>query len=232
MEKVMIAAPINSVKDYCLDDFIKTISSLDYVDKQLYLVDNSDNLNYHVENVILKYGVDCDWVNPKSKKSKEIITESQNLIRKKFLMSDCEYLLFIEQDITPPSNILLELISYQSQVSVARYFLGTNAYPIHLIGTEIEKTFGKETNRNISTMEDFIFYGKENTPSEMFGFGVILFHRDILRQTSFFTDTNSKAHSDTSFYFFLKDRGIKVNVHNVICKHNNSDWSKIKNYIN
>lgn len=227
MEKVLVGTPISDKKAYCIDEFISNCNNFSYLNREHYFVCNSTNIYWHAKNIVTKYGIDTDWVNPIGKRSVDYITESQNKIRKKFLEGDYTHLFLLEVDIFPKQNIIEELLSYDAPVAIARYFLGNLRFPIHTIGSEIEKNYGKITNRNISTEENFFEYGSGKTRSSMFGFGQIMICRDLVERTPFFIDEGSVSHSDSSWWMWLGEQGIMPAIHDEIAPHKNSDWGYI-----
>ncbi len=193
-------------------------------------MDNSDDMNWHVHNIILKWGLNCDHISPKGKRNNEVMTECQNKIREKAIQENFDYLLFVECDIFPKHDIIQSLLAYQSPIATARYFIGTDEQT-HLISTEIEQSFGKATNRNMPMQETFIEYGTGKTKSNMQGFGVILIHADILKEHKFFINQDSPDHADSNFWFSMKDLGIVPAIHDEICEHRNKNWNEVSNYL-
>jgi hypothetical protein len=232
MERVLVGAPINKAKHYCLDDYLRQCLSLTYLNADFYFVDNSADSNYHLDEIVSK-GWDCDYVAPNNRRNCEYICESQSAIRHRVLTGGYDYLMFIEEDIEVPVNIIEQLISYRSPVVACNYFIN-HGNRAHLLKTEIEHpAFGKFTNRNIDQMGGFVEHGRQPKyqKSSFYGFGCTMIHRDILEQYPFMVMSDDEAHSDTVFYFKLYENGVIPVLHPLILKHNNSDWRDIKDHV-
>lgn len=224
--KVLVGSPINERKAYCMDDYLTHCCNLTYPNKKFYFVDNSENRDWHVDNVIAK-GFDCDYVNPKGRTNQQYICISQNAIRQKAIEENFDFLLFIECDIFPKKNIIEEMISYDEKVVACNYFIGQRENS-HLLKTEIEKTtFGNYTNRNINDAEGFLDYVGNKKRSSMFGFGCCLIRRDVFTKFRFHVNSYDRSHADTPFYFDLWEAGIEPICHPEIVRHMNSSWKKV-----
>lgn len=230
--KVLVACPINSVKNYCLDAYLQQCLNLTYPNKEVYLVDNSADEKWHIENIVAK-GWDCDYVAPRGRRNCEYLCESQNKIREKALTGNFDYLLFIECDIEVPLTITEQMLAYDESVVACNYFIN-HGDKAHLLKTEIEApVFGNLTNRNIDQLQGFMEHGRPQSESNssFFGFGCTLIRRDILERFPFYVFPDDPSHSDTIFYFELYEAGIKTKLHDVIVKHNNSSWADIKDHV-
>ncbi len=222
--KVLVAAPVNERKKYCLAEYLQNCIELTYPNKEFYFVDNSEDVNFHVDEIIAN-GWDCDYISPIGKRHQDFITISQNIIRKKAIEENFDYLLFLECDIFAPSNIIEQLISYHAPVVSVQYFIG-EVENARLLKMEIEpKTFGRYTNRNIFQDEGFLeTKGNGKSRSSMNGFGCCLIHKSVLELFPFTVQPNDVSHSDSHYYFQLHEAGIKTTIHPVIVKHKNQSW--------
>jgi hypothetical protein len=223
--KVLVGCPVNSRKQYCLDDFITQCRNLTYYNKELYFVDNSEDSTFHVKQFLMQ-GFNCDYISPKKHTNQEYITISQLKIRDKALKENFDYLLFLECDIFCPLNIIEQMIAYNKPIVAAQYFIG-GVKDTRILKTDIEESvMGLMVNRDIKKYEGFMEHGR-NTRSKMFGYGCTLIHRDILKKYPFRIKRNDPSHSDTLFYFDLYRDKQKVQVHPVTMEHHNSSWHKI-----
>jgi hypothetical protein len=223
--KVLVAAPINERKSYCIEDYLQNCSELTYPNKEFYFVDNSSNPEWHIENVVSQ-GYACGYVQPFGR-NQDFITLSQETIRHFAIKNNFDYLFFKEADVIVPSNIIEEMVSYQSPVVSANYFIGQGEKARLMMMEISDNEFGITTNRNMLTEESFLDYVWQENRSDMHGFGCLLIHRSIFTQFAFHVLPNDTSHSDITFFFDLNQAGIKTVSHPVIVKHLNSKWDSI-----
>lgn len=223
--KVLVAAPINERKSYCIEDYLVNCSELTYPNKQFYFVDNSKDQHWHIENII-REGYKCDYVEPFGR-NQDYITLSQETIRHYAIKNNFDYLFFKEADIITPPDIIEEMVAYNALVVSANYFIGQGEKSRLMMMEIDDNPLGITTNRNMLTEETFLDYVWQEHRSNMHGFGCLLIHRNIFTQIHFHVLPNDDAHSDTIFFFDLHEAGVSVTNHPVIVKHLNSKWDKI-----
>lgn len=224
--KVLVAAPINERKSYCIEDYLENVSKLTYPNKGYFFSDNSERFMWHREMVVSQ-GYNCGWVTWQRGRNQDYICASQNQIRGKAIRDGYDFLYMQEVDIFTPHDIIEQLISYNAPVVSAQYFIGQKNN-VRLLKMEIENPdYGIYTNRNISATEGYLEQATGESRSSMFGFGCVLIKREIFERFPFRVDKNDVSHSDTFFYMDLHEQGIKVTLHNVFVTHKNSSWDKV-----
>lgn len=222
--KILLSAPTSIIKDYIFLDWYLYVSNLTYQNYDIYIVDNSHDFTYHQE--LRRFGIDIDYVNPKGKKSVDYITESQNLIREKFLKGNYDYFFSLEVDIFPPRNIIEKLLSDKKDIVSVPYFLssGYNTYFI------TQYFFKDKRGKLFSDIPDFEYafdkFRGDVHQSYANGIGCTLIKRHILEKLKF--RTNGKVHSDTLLY---EDIFKILKIPNfidtsTILVHHNSDWGE------
>lgn len=110
--KVLIGIPTNDGKDYCLDEFIESIKNIDYPNKEIIVMDSSDD-PMHAE-IIRKKGFNVVHVTATDYVDK--ILKSRNAIRTYFLSKDFDYLLFISSDTFVPEDALKNLVKHAQDI--------------------------------------------------------------------------------------------------------------------
>lgn len=228
-QKVLVGAPVNQNKEYCRERYIETVKSLTYPYYDVYCCDNSADNQYHARNFVM-CGINCDWVNPHGKRNVQYVLESQQAVVNKALTGNYDYLLFLEEDIVPPSNIIEQLISYNKPFVTARYFVrsGTDS---QLLEMEIEDVmFTTYTNRMVWQTESFLDFGTDKKKFGMYGIGCALISMEVLQKIPLTVIEGENSHADTPLYFQLYESGIPVTVHQLIVQHNNSNWLNVKDY--
>lgn len=110
-KKYFIAVYTNKVKEYCDDKFFTNLCNLSYTNKEIHVVDNSDDKTY-LDALKVKFPsinsfthVEC------SKEDKRTlflrrVEQSVNYLRGEFLKSDCDYFFIIESDVLVPKNVI------------------------------------------------------------------------------------------------------------------------------
>lgn len=143
------------------------------------------------------------------------IGEHRNVIAKNFLESDCDYLLMIDSDNPPPTNIL-DLIEYDKEVIGLptpinmNYIQGVNDIRWNVFENELPV---KEKGNGLQEVE-------------MIGTGCMIIRRDVLEKIKhpFTTKRNEDdlriVGTDTAFCKRCKEAGIKIWTHwNYTCSH-------------
>ncbi len=225
LPKVLVGAPVNERKDYCTQEYLDNLKRLTYPNKEFYFVDNSRDYRWHIDAIINRE-FECEHLKIRSKRNQEYICESQNILRKKTLEENFDFLMFIEQDLFPEPTIIEQLLSYNTQVASAKYFIGQGENTRLLELETEEKVFETITNRNIPHEESYFNY-PENSTSTQSGYGCCLIHRSILEQYPFHVSQDDNSHSDTYFALDLYSAGIEITQHPIIVRHHNSSWNQI-----
>jgi len=221
--KILLAAPTSIHKEYIFLTWYLYAKNLTYKNYDIFIVDNSIDDKYHQE--LKDLGIDVAYVNPSGKDSRVYITESQNLIRKKFLENDYDYLFSLEVDIFPPRNVIEKLLSDKKEIVSVPYFiwLAEESYLYYEQFTVDNMTIKSFVP---SLQKAFQDYNGKLLQSAANGIGCSLIHRSIIEQLPFRYDLNRKGHSDTYFY---EDLLYKLKIMNyidtsmIVC-HHNSDW--------
>jgi len=115
MSKFFIAVYTHEVKSYCDVEFFTNILKFTSKDYALHIVDNTEHEGYanKLKNICDNLCLKVDSIthlnippNPHNTNFHRKVRDSVNLLRDKFLESDCEYFLIIESDVITPSNVL------------------------------------------------------------------------------------------------------------------------------
>lgn len=224
--KVLVGCPINQKKDYCLPQFIETVMNLMYPNFDIYLSDNSENKNYH-RNIYRKYGIECDHLVPDTDHPMAGIAASQNQIRTRCLFGGYDFLFSLEQDVTPPTPYIIELLmNHHKDFVSAPYYIGTNENST-IAMMDIEPFYYNPQNRLLPFEESAFKLNGQLIETHGAGLGCALIHRSVLETIPPFGFLPEKKHipSDTFFYLDCKKVGIPLYLDtSLICKHNNQEW--------
>jgi len=129
--KVMVGVPTYPGHSYCKPELVKFLEGLD---AEVLIAWNGDTLpkgfgSLKVENMGRYDNFDETLSNPGWNKDlvlkQRVLVAKHNLIRKRFLESDCTHLLHLESDVIPPHDILSRLLSHDVDVVSALYFIAS-----------------------------------------------------------------------------------------------------------
>jgi hypothetical protein len=226
--KVLIGIPHNEIKNYCLEDLLSTTTNLTY-DKQYYDILIADN-SKSSKNVkkIIKRGVDAIHVKPKQKPNQQYIAESHEALRLAALNGDYDFLLHWEDDITPPLNIIEQLLSHQKSVVAASYFIN-HGHDSHLMIQQIEEQQGS-IRHTLNFDKNFDILQMDGKLKRVYsvGLGCVLIHKTVLKKIKFRWEKGMNTHSDSVFSADLQALNIPIYLDtSILCNHNNSSWSEV-----
>lgn len=203
--KILLSCPISKHKNYIAAEWFTYIRTLSYPGLDFYFVDNSQDPNYH--KYIQKLGFNCDYVAPNGRKSNVFMAECNELIRKKAIEENYDYLFLHEIDQFASKNIIESLLRHQKLVTSAVYHIGT-CYSRHYYLVQNYKTiFNQIRPINIAPIGTLLQRGKL-VESRANGNGCILIHKSILEKIKFHVD--GPAHADTYFFEDLHQLNIKT----------------------
>lgn len=226
--KVQISCPLNSRKNYCIDEYFNNTLQLNYTNKEFYFDDNSADENYH-KKLMVQYGVEITHTEPKIMPSTVYMTASMNKVLDRFLKSDCDYIFLKESDVMCEPDTIQRLLTHERFIVGLPYFIfeGEKSY---LCGLAMEDLYGINISRNIEWREDFLKFKGRLQQVMSVGFGSVLIHRAALEGYRFYADIKKKAHCDTLFYIDCHEDGIDVFRDNTqIAVHKNGSWNNVSN---
>ena len=136
--KILVGCPTSNHKEYSINEYLNGIKNLNYRNFDLILVDNSEDNNYF--NKLKSLGINV--IKGKYFESaKDRVINSRNILREYFLNNDYDYLLSLEQDVVPPSNVIEKLLEHNKEV--------TGALSLRIPSTTLKRT--RERSDNLAT---------------------------------------------------------------------------------
>lgn len=225
--KVFISCPINKRKDYCLDEYFSRLVNYNWTDKEYFFCDNSYDKKYRF-GLMEKYGFEIDYVDPREKSNVMYMCLSMNRCLDRFLKSDCDFWFINECDVMCDADVIENLYANNKMICGASYFTGTGE-DNRLCEVVFERSFGDNTNRNITEIEGYKKFDGKLQQVDSVGFGAVLIHRTVLENYRFRVDNaHPKDHCDTFFYIDMYERGMKVYRDNsIIAEHKNQSWKAV-----
>lgn len=237
LPKVLVGIVTYEGKDYAWNKLYNAIKNFDYPNFEVLIVDNTRNKHYYKQLVERTKKNDFITVSRAERGANTRIAHanSLNVIRQKVLDDDFDYLLTIESDLAPVSDIIQRLLSHRKQVVGCIYMIGytySKKYPpMPCLFQKIKNKNGDYSTRRLPPEEGWGYFGSGLQPVHGCGLGTTLIRADVLKRLKFwyYLDSKNVVHSDVLFYRDLDALGIPVFVDtDIIIQHFNSDWNKVK----
>lgn len=230
--KILLCAPINIIKEYCIYDWLNAIKKLTYPDIEIFLVDNSNNTAF--SDKIRELGFNCQYEPPGNREAREFMASSLERCRIKFLSGDYDYFFSLECDIFPPNDIIEKLLAHDLDVVGVTYWTEHKYHTrLQLQGNYLYKTdFKNRTKeyrtRNLTFEEGQLFMDGTVKPIYGAGLGCVLISRDIMEQIVFRIDPDQVGYADSNFHKDIWKMGVNFYIDtSIIPKHLNSNWNTV-----
>lgn len=225
--KVLLGTPTAESKNYCLEDWLERAQNLTYRNYDMFIVDNSKTEKN--AKMFRGRGIDCAYVNPKGLVNQQYVADSLELIRKRAIDGNYDFLFILESDVIPPSTIIDQLlinnINFNIPIVSASYFVGTG-HKSALCYQEVESFGELRYSVNVDDHTNFaIADGKLKRVSHC-GIGCILIHRSVFTKIPFRWEDGAVPHPDSFFAADCLLEGIPIHLDtSIICEHRNQSWA-------
>lgn len=236
MKKILIASPTANIKDYCFNEWMENVLKFTYPNSELFLCDNSETRDYYID-IKKRYEHLGDWFNvgrvtPLQFEQfnltyKSVLAKSHDRCRMYALENDFDYLLHLETDIFPPTDVIERLLDAKQKVVGAMYHIELGERSTLMI-QQIED-FGNEYRETFNLGEaDIDFVDGDVKRVFSCGLGCVLIHRSVLSQVGFRYEEGSPVHPDSFYYADLDAKQIPVFVDtSIYCRHDNQSMVRI-----
>jgi hypothetical protein len=226
--RVLVGTPTSDSKLYCQDDFISKIKSFSYPNDCL-IVDNSAERKNHKR--IMKDGINSIHIKPNNKPVYAVLAESHEALRQYAIRNDYDYLLHLESDVFPPSDVIQRLMIHDLPIVSAMYMIDFGK-DSHLMSQEIEELGQLRETRNLKDGQDLISINGGLQKTFHCGLGCVLIRRDVLEQIEFRWEQGAMIAPDGMFAFDTNGLGFNKYIEtSVLCEHRNNDVVTEKNYL-
>ncbi len=212
LPKVLVGIPTYGGKDYCLDLFITSLKAIEYPNKDVLFVDNSDDPAH--AGVIRAKGFTVEYI--KAVGFYEKIVASRNLIRQKGLEGKYDFVFFLDSDVFVPPDVITKLVVHGVPVVSGVCFTIWRADGVSKVRPVI---FKENTDNTMIIMNEEVrvpgLYGVKAC-----GGACVLVRRDVLEKVSFSVPQDQKTSEDILFCLNARKQGFSVFADtSVQCKH-------------
>lgn len=223
--KILVGAPTADVKNYCVHEWVENVKSFLYPEKvDIFLADNSEDK----KNVEFLKSLGIEAERTRFSKSDSIIsrvTKSHNLVRQKTLEGGYDFLLHLETDIFPPTDVIPRLLAHRKPVVGVSYdiFDWQDREPVML---QVEELYDGES-RSAIVRGKYNHGAYDGTLIDAWanGVGCTLIHRSVLEKIKFRYDKERDGFCDSWFAWDLRQMGIPMHVDtSMYAFHKNMDW--------
>ena len=229
--KVLVFSPTYEGKEYCRERFVENVKKFSYPNYEFLMIDNSKTDEYYKK--LQADGVPIVRV-PRGDSSRIALANAQNYARRYALDNDFDYVLSLESDLFPTSDVIQRLMAHSKPVVGALYYIGGTeegmaTHPCVFITTP--KTNSTNGTRLITPEEhqELVDEGGIHRIHGM-GVGCALMMIYVLKDYIFWTDNRfDNKHSDVYFYMDLWNNKVPVYVdYDLETKHEPSSWKEVK----
>jgi hypothetical protein len=231
---VLIGTPIIANKkyeDYNLEIYFQTLEKLTYPKKIFMLLLNGEEGDYYIK----KYPHLNIKRMPTLNTALETVVLARNLMREALLNSNYDYLMFLEQDVLPSTDIIELLLRHDKTICSALYF---NRLKKGITELKEHNIFDRKEFYSYPTIWDFNRaaleknrYYEEVIPFDALfpgrllqvnvcGLGAVLISKSVLKKISFRMDSSEYYFDE--FYFGRDCHKEKIPIFvdtSVVCRH-------------
>jgi hypothetical protein len=222
--KVLIAAPIGGQKQYSINQWFEWIANNDYENFDICICVNGKDRHLLVEKleqveITHKYGAEkrikiLDLKNSDKLSVIQKITYSREKIRRFAVENGYDYIFFLDTDTIPVHlNVIQRLIAWNQQVVSGVYFYKGTRQPVII-------DRWTHTNITLEMLEEAANKG-ELLEVWGFGFGCVLFRKDIFSVAKFDYDLFGEERTDDFGYVHVIEQlGVKRWLDSsILCQH-------------
>lgn len=227
--KVLVATITSDAKKYCQEEFLNNLKLLDYKHSDFIIIDNSETVKNSVG--IEKHGFKTFWLPRKGKTAKQMMYQSENFLREKFLKGGYHFLMRIESDLFPPQDIVQRLMMHTGldgkalPIVSAAYFI-TNDGKDHLMMQDMEEagTGAKELMMcNVTDMHDMVRMTGKLEKTASCGMGCMLTVKEVEENIELKYD--DRLYPDAQWHYHANQLGYNKFIDtSILVEHQNKAW--------
>jgi len=238
LPSVLIAAPTAEVKNYCFRNWIDNVMSFSYPNIDVFLSDNTNDYGANAK----KNQTYCDDTYPGARitiKPSMVSSKLTLLEKMAFCHNECatralnqgyDYLLHLESDIFPPSDVIEQLMAesiIRPNAIIGAMYHTDEGKDRHLmvLKTINRSMFDKKFDKLRPDEEAYFVNGYLRRVFSV-GLGCVLIPRHLLPKIKFRADKKSDMAPDGYFAedCYFRDK-IEIYSHTgIMCRHDNRRW--------
>jgi hypothetical protein len=239
--KVLVCCPTASVKNYCFHKWIDNVMNFSYPNFEIRLFDNTNDkginakhLNDIFEAKFGQYAYEKGMFfaqnsllinNSNSRNVVENMCYSHNDCREYALTNSFDYILHLESDIFPETDIIESLMFHKKDVVGANYYIDEGAFRRLMIQTNVDVGFNYITSLSLDAKQDLDFMNGELKKVAAIGLGCVLISKNVLKKIKFRYEKGVFKHPDSYFSEDCLRFGIDIySDTQKICAHENELW--------
>lgn len=236
LQKVLISAPTASIKNYCFDEWIENVSRFTYPSFEVVLFDNTDdggeNAIYLNETYKKTYGNIGKFTCLKSETNNQMdvmerLAVSHNDSRNYCINGGYNYLLHLETDVLPETDVIERLLSFNKNIVGGLYYIDEGIGRSLMAQQYIYRGYMQSKGVNFSPKDDSYFIDGSLKQVFHIGLGCILIKKPILNKIVFRSQKGVFQSPDGYFAQDCKANGLDIYCDtSLICKHKNGNWDK------
>jgi hypothetical protein len=233
LPKVLVCAPTSIYKDYCFKEWIENVMNFTYPNFDIFLCDNSPSIDYSIsinKYVSERYGkLFFPYHYPLSHHTLvERIAFSHDMCRHILVSKDYDYMLHLETDVFPQTDIIERLLWNNKEICGAVYYTDEGANRKPVLQRIVELSDNKEdiVSLNFEPTEDLGFMDGEVKQVGHVGLGCVLIKKEVFANIEFRCDLNLPEYSADSFFANdCYDQNIPIFADtSLVVKHKNKKW--------
>jgi len=184
--KVLVTAPTHISKNYCVYEWMENVANLSYGNFEVYLSDNSptpDNAKW----LNRTFGVKVGWKDYGDEVLLSKLTKSHEDCRKKAIDGNFDYMLHLETDVFPPSDIIERLIFHRKKVVNGWYMIGGGGMRHPVYRQMQDKTKLQKEIKWVYTLSNNIHHQGHRglIKVDQSGLGCQLIHKSVFKKQRF-----------------------------------------------
>ena len=238
--RVLICAPTAASKNYCFEKWIDNVMSFTYPEFTVRLFDNTSDKGVNAkrlnDKVASRYGnvgannkfYAANSLLLNNSQDKDITAKlalPHNDCRNLFLAGGYDYMLHLESDVFPQTNIIETLMFHRKQVVGALYYRDSGAYRSIMLQKMIYLAPREGISVNFTAGEELYFIDGTLKQASSVGLGCVLIAKPVLQSIKFRRTKGSEAAPDAYFSEDCFTRNIKIYADtSCIAVHDNQDW--------
>jgi hypothetical protein len=230
--QILIATPTADVKNYCTEQWLLHLNSLTYIAGfTVILVDNTPDkgenisyLNSLISSLPLKYKAWAVGATFSKKASLfERMAASHQACANFAIEYKFKYLLHLESDIFPESNVIEKLLENGKKVCGAIYYRDAGVNRRLMIQRHIYRAYNNIKSDSLKPSDDVTFIDGKTKEVAHVGLGCVLINTSIFDKIKFRFKKGSTMSVDSYFAEDCMRAGIKIYADtSLICRHEDS----------